>query len=298
MTHTRPWPLISPSDGVLVHHVSDTHIGYRDWSYAEHGTMLQDIREGLIPPAVDVFLHTGDIVDHGAAVENSFAVPWLNSVGATAWKSLWVMGNHDIRGRTVHTRASWEADYGRPANTYVDSRGIRFVTITVDDFDLNDSQWIVPPARWDWAADVASAHNGPVIFVDHYPPMEFGGLLTQDAILPQASLNELFGDCPNIVGMMCGHLHRDLNDLSAASFITLGGRSVPLLTDISAMLSLEGEAGRDQSAKIQSTSAYVEILPESWNIHYRRHGSHTWGGPYGNRVTTMDLIGSTVTRGM
>jgi hypothetical protein len=297
VTHTRPWPLISPSDAVLVNHVSDTHWGYRDWSDEEGDTMLQDYAEGLVP-VVDLFLHTGDIVDHGLSTEDDYAVPWLTTAGCPAGASLWVMGNHDIRGRSTHTRQAWETAYGRDANTYVDVKGIRFLTITVDDFSLEDSQWTVPPESWEWAADMATEHDGPVVFCDHYPPMEFGGLLTQDALLPQASLNDLFEDCPNIVGMMCGHLHRNLDDPTLASFVTLGGRTVPLLTDISSMLSLEGEPGRDESAKIQSTSAYVEILPDTWRVRYRRHGSHAWGGPDDQRVTTMDLTGYTVTRGM
>ena len=301
MTETRPWPLISPAGhGTLVHHVSDTHFGYRSWSYAESEHLLRDLNEGLVP-IPDLLLHTGDIVDGdlsqaGHDREDAYALSWLDK--ATLTQRLLCMGNHDIRDRVVHTRASWEGTYGQSANAFVDANGTRFITFAVDDFSGLDSQWIVPPATWDWVAAVATAHNGPVVLADHYPPMEFGGLLTQDAVLPQAALNELVGDVPNIVGMLCGHLHRDINDLSAAQFVTIGGRLIPLLADISAMLSLEGEAGRDQSAKIQSTTAYVEILEGVWRVRYRRHGAHMWGGPFDQRVTTMDLVNHTITRNM
>jgi 3',5'-cyclic AMP phosphodiesterase CpdA len=301
MTETRPWPLIPPvNDGVLVHHVSDTHFGYRPWSFGEGNHLLRDLNQGLIP-IPDILVHTGDITDgdlsqQGTNVEDAYALSWLDK--ATLTRRLLCMGNHDIRDRKVHTRASWESVFGQSANAYADVKGVRFITFAVDDFSNTDSMWTVPAATWDWVAAVATAHTGPVVLADHYPPKEFGGLLDQDVVLPQAALNEVVGDVPNIVGMLCGHLHRDINDLAAAQFVTIGGRQIPLLADISAMLSLQGEPGRDQSAKIQSTTAYIVIRDGQWQIHYRRHGSHAWGGPFDQRVTTMDLVNHTITRGM
>lgn len=299
MTHTRPWPIPSPGpDGILINHVSDTHFGYRSWSYAESDTMRQDIYEGLIP-YVDLLLHTGDIVDgHGDDMtEDGYALDWLADVGQMGGQSLWCMGNHDIRARVVHTRAQWESIYGRSANTYVDVGPYRFVTFAVDDHpDGADYLWTVPSATWDWVASVAGAHNGPVILADHFPPTELGGVEPLNALLPQSALNDLVGDVPNIAGMMCGHMHKALNDPSAATFVTLGGRSIPLLTDISSMLS--DVIGRDYSAQMQSTSAYVTVYPDRWEVRYRRHGGHMWGGPDDQRVTTMNLSTSTVTRGM
>lgn len=296
MTHTRPWPLISKTDAVLVNHVSDTHFGYRPWSEAESDSMLQDLGEGLVPQ-VDLFLHTGDITDDGFPEQDAYALQWLNAVEPPAGQSLWTMGNHDIRDRPVHTRATWEAVYGRSANASVDVKGVRFITFAPDDFGPEDFLWQPPQYTWDLVDALALEHNGPVVLCNHYPPTEIG-VTDQNALIPSSELNQVIGDNPNIVGMMCGHMHFDLSEPRLASFLLLGGRSIPVLCDISSMLSLEGEAGRDQSAKIQSTSAYVEILPEVWRVHYRRHGSHAWGGPGGQRVTTMDLATSVVTRSM
>lgn len=299
MTYTRPWPLVPVPDGdtVLVHHVSDTHFGYRPWSLTESDSMLQDLRDGLVP-AVDLFLHTGDIVDgKDYGVEDDYAVGWLNTAGGPATQSLWTMGNHDIRSRVVHTRATWEAKYGRSVNEYRDVKGTRFITFAVDNFSPTDYLWQPTAATWSWVDARTNEFNGPVVIVNHYPPKEIG-VLDQDALITAAQLNTLVGDNPNIIGFMCGHMHFDLNEPRLASFLTLGGRKLPVLCDISSMLSLEGEAGRDQSAKIQSTSAYVEMRDGIWRVHYRRHGGHAWGGPHDQRVTTMDLQAGTVTRGM
>lgn len=296
MTHTRPWPLISKSDAVLVNHVSDTHFGYRAWSYAESDSMLDDYRKGLIPD-VDLLLHTGDITDHGTDTEDDYAIEWLDTVGEKAAKSLWTMGNHDIWVRPVHTRATWEARYGRSANTFADVKGIRFITFAVDSMTMNSQLWQPPAGTWNWVDSVTSGFNGPVVIVNHYPPQELG-VTDLNALFPPARLNELVGDNPNIIGFMCGHMHLDLSEPRLASFLTLGGRKLPVLCDISSMLSLEGEPGRDQSAQIESISSYAEITDTVWRVRYRRHGSHMWSGPGDRRVTTMDLQAGTVARGM
>jgi hypothetical protein len=298
MTYTRPWPLILPRDDViLVNHVSDTHFGYRPWSYPESDSMLQDYAEGQIP-RVDLFLHTGDIIDgKNDGIDDDYAIKWLNSAGLRADKTLWTMGNHDIRARPVHTRATWESKYGRSVNSYVDVKGVRFITFSVDAFSMTDYLWQPTPATWSWVDARAGEWNGPVVLVNHYPPKEIG-VLDQNALITASQLNTLIGDNPNVIGFMCGHMHFDLGDSRLASFLTLGGRKIPVLCDISSMLSLEGEAGRDQSAKIQSTSTYVEMVEGEWRVHYRRHGTHAWGGPNDLRVTTMRLAEATVTRGM
>ena len=293
MTETRPWP-IPPTDGLLIHHVSDTHFGYRPWSSAEADGMQDDMLDNLVPPA-DVFVHTGDITDHGTAAEDIYALRWLNRA-ARGVPSLVAMGNHDIRDRAVHTRATWEKVYRRPANTFVDVQGVRLVTFAVDDFTGTSTPWVVPPATWAWLDEVVSAASGPVILVDHYPPAELG-VGTANYVQPASELDALVSGHPNIMGMLCGHMHKDLSDPAAAQFLTIGGRSIPVLCDISSMLSL-GALSRDQSAQIQSHSAYVTVREDRWEVRYRAHGTHAWSGPGGQRVTTLDLANATVTRSM
>lgn len=292
MTATRPWP-IPPADGLLIHHVSDTHFGYRPWSFPEGDHMLDDIRQGLVPTP-DLFVHTGDITDNGAATEDRYAIPWLDQAARYA-PSLVAMGNHDIRARPVHTRAEWERLYRRKANTFVDVQGVRLVTFAVDDYTGLSTPWVVPAATWTWLDTVVSAASGPVILVNHYPPAELG-VPPESYLQPASVLDAFVGDHPAITGMLCGHMHLGLADPLAAAFQAIGGRQVPVLCDISSMLS--DITGRDQSAQIQSTSAYVTVREDRWEVRYRRHGTHAWGGPADQRVTTLDLATGSVTRGM
>lgn len=293
MVQTRPWPL-PPTDGLLIHHVSDTHFGYRPWSYAEGDHLGDDLLDNLVP-VPDVFVHTGDITDHGAPAEDAYAARWLHRAARGA-PSLWAMGNHDVRDRAVHTRATWESAYRRSANTFVDVDGVRLVTFAVDSFTGDSSPWIVPAATWTWLDGVVSAAPGPVILVDHYPPSELG-VGSANYLQPAAVLDTFVGDHPAVIGMLCGHMHLELTDPAAAAFQTIGGRSIPVLCDISSMLSL-GALSRDQSAQLQSYSAYVTVRPDRWEVRYRAHGTHAWSGPAGARVTTLDLVAGTVARGM
>ena len=300
MTETRPWPVPpDPDDGLLIHHVSDTHWGYRPWSYAEGDHMLADLRQGLIPP-VHVMVHTGDIIDGAAvATEDAYALGWLPAAAKSA-PSLWAMGNHDLRTRTPATRAGWEAVYGRSANTYLDVGSYRIVTFAPDvDSNVISGRpgWWPPTVTWDWLDAAIDAAPGPVVIATHMPPWEIGGLADSDTVQPPGRYDQLVSDHPQIVGILSGHMHWEIDDVRAARFVAMGGRSIPVLTDISSMLSIDGQS-RDRSGQYQSYSAYVSLLPGRWEVRDRAHGTHAWSGPAGQRVTTLDLTSGTVSHGM
>lgn len=262
--------------------------------------MLSDIEDGLVPTA-DLAVHTGDITDgtenttnNTIETEDSYAKKWLTRAAKGA-ASLWNIGNHDIRDRTPNTRIAWEAAYGRLGNTYVDVRGWRFVTFSVDSHSSNTA-WVVPDETWDWVDSVCADAPGPVVLTEHYPPWE----LTQSALNylePSSKLDSLVAARTNIAGMLCGHMHYDIDGAQMTQILTIGGRRLPVICDISSMLSLNGDS-RDQSAQMQSTSVYVEMTESSWRVHYRRHGTRAWGGPLGLRVTTMDLGAGVITHSM
>lgn len=292
MTEARPWPLL-PSGTLTVHHVSDTHFGYRPWSYAEGDHMLADLEHGLIA-SVDLKVHTGDITDNGTAAEDTYALGWLPAAAGCA-PSLVCMGNHDVRVRLpVPSRAAWEDVYDRPANTYVDVEGVRFISFAADS-DEPDG-WRPSAGTWAWLDETIAAAPGAVVLCDHYPPWELNNW-PENSVQPAGTLAAMVADYPAVVGMLCGHMHWEIDDVRAARFVTIGGRNIPVLTDISSMLSIDGQA-RDRSAQYQSYSAYVSMWPDRWEVRYRAHGTHAWSGPGGLRVTTLDLAAATVSRGM
>lgn len=293
MAESRAWPIPQP-DGLLIHHVSDTHIGYRSWSYTEMDHMAADL-ESVLVPVPDVVVHTGDIVDDTVVgvgtieQQDGYAVPWLATLSRGV-PLVVAPGNHDFVNHP--TRAGWEGVYGRPANSVTDVGGWRFVTFAPDAY--SGDPWTIPDATWAWL-DEACTTDSPVILADHYPPEELG-LGANNSVQPSASLDELVAGHPNIAGMLCGHMHFQIDDARSTRLLTLGGRQIPVITDNSAVFS--GTPTRDQLARLQTISTYLDVTPDRWRVHYRLHGTHAWSGPAGQRITTLDLAAGTITHAM
>ncbi|MCM2412775.1 metallophosphoesterase [Streptomyces sp. RKAG290] len=80
---TSTLPVYSPDPATLrVLHVSDTHLNPAAWHII--GSLVEQYD-------IDVIIDSGDTMDHGAAVENSFLDP-VADLGAPY---VWVRGNHD-----------------------------------------------------------------------------------------------------------------------------------------------------------------------------------------------------------
>lgn len=257
--------------------------------------MFADLEQGLIAQ-VDAFVHTGDVTDNGAAAEDSYSKTWLLDA-AKGVPSLVVPGNHDLWKRTPNTRTAWEITYQRSGNTVVELADYLLIGFSPDAYALNTTTgWPIPAVTLAWMDGLCSSTSKRVVLADHYPPAELG-VLTQDSVQPAAGLADLIDSHPNIVGMLCGHMHREIDDPRAATFAAIGGRKIPVLCDVSSMLSIDGQS-RDISAQFQSYSAYVTLFEDRWEVRYRAHGTHAWSGPAGLRVTTLDLAEASVTRSM
>lgn len=304
---SAPWPIPPcntlgqlPAGSILIHQVSDTHFGYRQWSFAEGDHMLRDIQQGLIPP-VDCFVHTGDIIDDVTefggvsplSTQDTYAKNWLPAA-AKGVPSLWVPGNHDYWDRPSRLRSEWESVYGRSANSYLDVNGWRIIGFAPSVHTSPDNVWAIEADTWSWLDSVCASAPGPIILADHYPPQELEG---GNYIDPPAALNSLIAKYPAIQGMLTGHEHYDITAGNSVRFLTLGGRPVPVISDVSSLFS-QSIASRDQSARVPTISTYVTAMPGRWEIRYRSHGRRGWTGPGGMRVTAMDLTAGTITHSM
>jgi hypothetical protein len=165
------------------------------------------------------------------------------------------------------------------------------------DTHVTNTNWVIPDATWNWLDSVIGTAPGPVLLADHYPLWELG-VAAVNAVQPTARMAELISEHPNVAGMIAGHMHWEIGDSRQARFVQVGNRDLfPIVTDVSSMLSISSLT-RDQSAQLPSISTVISMSPERWELRYRLHGPHAWGGPGGSRVTTMCLETGQVTRSM
>lgn len=311
MTTTRPWPSpaqarpwpVPSAEATTIHHVSDGHYGYRIWSTDEYDHMRADILNGLIP-AVHASVNTGDISDGTyntsgipLATQDAYLLVWLADV-AKGVPTLWAPGNHDYRDRPPYTKEAWEAVYGQSVLSVLDLADYRLIAFGPDYYTGNSSPWVIPEATWAWIDAQIQASPNPVILVNHYPPSELVAGNTLLSVQPPAAFTDLVDANPAVVGLLCGHMHFELDSYQAAQFVTLGSRTVPVVCDVSSMLSLPYGYDRDKSGQVPSWSAYVSLLGDRWEIRYRGHGPRAWTGPGGARLTTMRLDTATISYGM
>lgn len=301
-TQSRPWPVPS-AEATTIHHVSDGHYAYRSWSTAEHDHMRADILDGLMP-AVHASVNTGDISDGTyntsglpLDVQDAYLVPWLHDV-AKGVPTLWTPGNHDYRDRPPYTKEAWEAVYGQPVLKVLDLADYRLIGFGPDYYTGNGSWWVIPDSTFAWIDAQAQASPNPVIIVNHYPPAELVDGNNWLSVQPPDAFTAVIDANPKVVGLLCGHMHYELDSFQAAQFVTLGSRTVPVVCDVSSMLSLPSGYSRDMSGQVPSTSAYVSLLGDRWEVRYRGHGPRAWVGPGGARLTTMDLATATISYGM
>lgn len=301
MTRTWPLPQADPG-GITIHQLSDTHIRYQSWADAETDHMLRDVERGLVP-LPDALVHTGDIIDgtHWAGSigplsgQDSYAKTWLTSI-ARGVPSLWVPGNHDLWDRPNRLRSEWESVYGRPGNSYVDLPGLRIVGFCPDFHTSPDEVWQLDANTLTWIDETCGSTSNPVLLCDHYPPAELG---VSSTIQPANSFADLISSHSNIMGMLTGHLHLNMDSANSTVFLSIGNRSkFPVVSDVSSLFS-STLTDRNQSARVPTTSWFVIIYPgDRWEIRYRMHGKHLWSGPNGFRRTVMDLTTGSITHTM
>jgi Icc protein len=142
-------------------------------------------------------------------------------------------GNHDDRG-TMRRELGLAGEGAEP---------IRY-SVTVGDLQLVLCDTLVPGSdagrldreQREWlAAELAAEPNRPTLIAMHHPPI-LTGLTALDLIgLPdedRAGLAELLASSPQVVRVLCGHVHR-------STFGTLGGCGVVISPSTWAQTTLE-----------------------------------------------------------
>lgn len=196
---------------MLIAQISDTHIsppGQLTCSVAPMADALERIVDYLVQmrPKVDLVLLSGDVTQNGTAEEARHAADILSDL---TMPLRIVPGNHD-------TRAALAGAFG-DAVCPVARHGFMdhvfdvdpFRVIAVDTLDPGKPGGRIDPAQIDWIRrQCADQPSRPTLLMMHHPPLRLGVPETdEDGFEGAEALGELVADHPNILRVLCGHVH-------------------------------------------------------------------------------------------
>jgi len=193
---------------MLIAQITDIHLGF------DPGNPLEFNRERLdrviaalcaLERRPDLLFATGDLVDRGDADSYRRLREALASCPFPVWPCL---GNHDARAAFAGIfpevpRADGFVQY------VVDRPPLRFIVLDTLEEGRHGGAFCEARAAW-LSARLAEAPDRPTVLVLHHPPIETGidWLTTGPEELWVARLDAAIGGHRQIVGMICGHVHR------------------------------------------------------------------------------------------
>lgn len=195
---------------MLIAQITDLHLGFDPDNPAEFNRKRLDrVLETLanLDRRPDLLFATGDLVDRGDLASYRRLKRALAACPFPVWMCL---GNHDVR-------ASFNLVFpGMPladgfVQYVVDHGPLRFIVLDTLDEGRHGGAFCDTRARW-LRARLAEAPDRPTVIVLHHPPIDTGiDWMTTDPAAPWvARLDAAMAGHGQVVGMMCGHIHRSI----------------------------------------------------------------------------------------
>lgn len=197
-------------DNVLIAQVTDIHLGFdpdnaEEFNRKRLDRIIEDIL--ALDPQPDMLLATGDLIDRGDA--DSYR-RLASAFAACPFPVHMALGNHDMRD-------TYNAQFPEPA--FVDGF-LQYVVqagplrlIVLDTLEEGRHGGAFCEVRAQWLRDrLDEDSETPTVIVQHHPPVEVG--IEWMNTHPEEPWVERLGRClagrPNIVAMLCGHVHRTI----------------------------------------------------------------------------------------
>lgn len=193
---------------MLIAQITDIHLGFEPDTPGEFNRQRLDRTVAAIralAPRPDLLLATGDLIDRGDTDSYERLREALEGLPFPVYMAL---GNHD-------DRANFKAVF--PHYDYVDGF-LQYVIETpalrllvLDTLEEGRHGGAFCETRAKWLADrLDEAPDKRTLIVQHHPPVEVGiAWMNTDPAEPWvARLAACLHGRPNVVGMVCGHIHR------------------------------------------------------------------------------------------
>jgi 3',5'-cyclic AMP phosphodiesterase CpdA len=206
--------MTSIASQMLLAQLSDLHISTPDTAIGRFLHPVErlhsaiDILNDLDRP-LDALVITGDLVDTGSAEEYRLLRTELDRCRFD-WYVL--SGNHDLpEGFATQFGDRPGVESGPPFQWVVDRHPLRLIGLDTTLADRNDGA--LDAERLDWLSNtLAAAPDHPTVVAMHHPPVATGMWWMEYTGLDGATdLKRIVADNPQVVRVICGHVHRDVS---------------------------------------------------------------------------------------
>ena len=212
---------------MLIAQVTDVHLGFEPNNPAEFNRQRLDqvIRKlQSMEPVPDMLLVSGDLVDRGdvASYERLKAV--LDKCAFPAWVCL---GNHDMRDNFSAVFAHIPVNDGF-VQYEVETDSLRILFVDTLEEGRHGGAFCEIRAKW-LDTQLAAKPDRPTLIVMHHPPLDAGiEWMATDSREPWvARFADAIDGHKQIVGIVCGHLHRPISSIWKGTSIVVCASSAP-----------------------------------------------------------------------
>jgi len=197
---------------MLILQLTDFHVAPGDILVGGIDTRIKFARTlasvARLDPQPDLIVVTGDLADSGTDEEYAVLAAGLRGLGLPF---VVVPGNHDLR---EPLRRAFPEETGREAGHLAFQRHFGgILVIGLDTLMEGQAHGALSEEQLDWLETVVGGTDAvPTLIVMHHPPCPTG-IPSMDAIGLEKGgdrLAALLGSRSNVVGILCGHVHRPI----------------------------------------------------------------------------------------
>jgi Icc protein len=196
---------------MLIAQITDMHLGFDPDNPAEYNRKRLDrVLEALhtLDRTPDLLFATGDLVEYGD--EDSYR-RLSRALSSCRFPVHLALGNHDIRSNFSVVFGQVPVIDGGFVQYAFDHGPLRFIVLDTLEEGRHGGGFCEPRAAW-LRDTLAAAPDRPTMIVLHHPPIETGiAWMTTEPEEPWVRrLDAALEEHGQIVGMMCGHIHRSI----------------------------------------------------------------------------------------
>lgn len=219
---------------MLIAQITDLHLGFEPDNPDEaNAKRLDQAIAAVVAHRPDLVLATGDLTEHGDAASYTRL---RKTLAALPVPVLPCLGNHDIRANFCAAFPEAPVDEGF-VQYVLEDHPLRIVVLDTLEEGRHGGSFCAARAKW-LQARLAEAPDRPTLLVLHHPPIRTGidwMTIAQDE--PWAErLAGVVAQHRQIVGVVCGHIHRAITTEWAGTTLTVCPSTAPQvalnLTDI------------------------------------------------------------------